>query len=82
MIRATVEDPAAHTGDAAQTVVARLRRSDYPALRRVTCENRGDVLVLKGTVPTYHLKQIAQELAAHTCGVRAVKNEVHVPLRS
>jgi osmotically-inducible protein OsmY len=42
---------------------------------------RDDALVLAGTVPTFHLKQIAQELAAHTRGVAKVENRLQVTNR-
>jgi osmotically-inducible protein OsmY len=69
---ATVED------DPAGLVRARLRRSGYPVLLGIHCEMREGVLVLVGTVPTFHLKQIAQELAAHTRGVWKVENRLLV----
>ncbi len=49
--------------DPASLVAARLRRSGYPYLRGVKCEVREGVAVLSGTVPTFHLKQMAQALA-------------------
>ncbi len=64
--------------DPASLVVARLRRSGYPFLWGVKCEVREGVAVLSGTVPTFHLKQLAQELASHTPGVRQIQNCLHV----
>jgi osmotically-inducible protein OsmY len=64
--------------DACSLVAARLRRSGYPQLRSVQCEVRRGVARLTGTVPTFHLKQVAQELAAHTLGVWQVENRVQV----
>ena len=65
-------------GDLASPVVARLRRSGYPFLRSVKCQDRDGVIVLSGIVPTFHLKQLAQELAAHTQGVGEVQNDLQV----
>jgi hypothetical protein len=65
--------------DPATLVAARLRRSGYPFLRGITCDVREGVACLSGTVPTFHLKQIAQELASHTPGVWQVDNRLHVP---
>jgi hypothetical protein len=42
-----------------------LRSSRYAALRHVSCDYRGGVLVLRGRLPTYYLKQMAQEVVAH-----------------
>ena len=69
---ATAED------DPAGLVRARPRRSGYPVLLGIHCEMRKGALVLVGTVPTSHLKQIAQELAAHTRGVWKVENRLLV----
>lgn len=64
--------------DPAGLVATRLQRSGYPFLRRISCEFNGGLLTLSGIVPTFHLKQLAQELAAHTPGVRQVNNGLHV----
>jgi hypothetical protein len=72
VIVATAED------DPAGLVRARLRRSGYPVLLGIQCEMCEGALVLVGTVPTFHLKQIAQELAAHTRGVWKVENRLLV----
>src|SRR5262245_39017491 len=41
-----------------------LRSSRYSALRHVSCDYQGGVPVLRGCVPTYYLKQMAQEVVA------------------
>ncbi len=64
--------------DPAELVAARLRRSGYPPLWDVSCEFSEGTLTLSGTVPSFHLKQVAQELAAHTLGVRQVENGLYV----
>jgi osmotically-inducible protein OsmY len=64
--------------DPGSLVAARLRRSGYPFLWGVSCEFRDGILTLSGTVPTFHLKQVAQELAAHTLGIRQVENVLRV----
>jgi osmotically-inducible protein OsmY len=56
---------------------ARLRHS-YLALRTITCESRGGTLVLRGCLPTYYLKQIAQEAVNTLEGVDRVVNEIEV----
>ena len=52
-------------GDLASPVVARLRRSGYPFLKSIECQDRDGVLVLSGTVPTFHLKQLCRN-SQHT----------------
>ena len=41
-----------------------LRRSGYSALRDVSCVAAGQALYLRGRLPSYYLKQVAQEVAA------------------
>ena len=65
-------------GDLAKLVAARMRRSGYPFLWSIKCQVCDNVAVLSGDVPTFYLKQMAQELAAHAQGVREVQNDVHV----
>jgi osmotically-inducible protein OsmY len=57
---------------------AALRRSAYFELRAVTCDFRGGVLTLRGRLPSYHLKQIAQTAVAEVPGVVEVDNRVEV----
>ena len=56
----------------------RLRGNAYLALKNVSCECRDGVLVLRGCLPSYYLKQIAQEAVAQVAGVRGVRNEIEV----
>jgi hypothetical protein len=55
-----------------------LRRNPYLALKNVACEWLGGVLVLWGCLPSYYLKQVAQEVVAHRDGVTAVDNQIQV----
>ncbi len=63
---------------AGETVAARLRRSGYPFLWGVTCTCSAGEVVLSGIVPTFYLKQVAQELARRTAGVIRVDNRLQV----
>ena len=79
--RNTVADPKiieAHQDDVAARIEARLRRSGYPHFSRVECSVCQGKAILTGTVPSFHLKQVAQELAAHTPGVFQVENHLNV----
>ncbi|MBX3423771.1 MAG: hypothetical protein KF752_19620 [Pirellulaceae bacterium] len=40
----------------------KLQGSRYYFVRQVTCEVQGQVLILKGQVPSFYMKQIAQTL--------------------
>ncbi len=56
-----------------------LRRSSYSALKYVSCDYREGVLVLRGCLPSYYLKQIAQEVVAQqVTGVGRLDNQIQV----
>ena len=56
-----------------------LRRSRYPALRPVSCDYQDGVLVLRGRLPSYYLKQMAQEVVGHQVqGVSRLDNQIQV----
>jgi hypothetical protein len=62
-----------------------LRSSRYSALKHVSCDYQGGVLVLRGCLPSYYLKQIAQEVVAHQFDqVERLENRIEVvrPLRA
>lgn len=56
----------------------RLRSNPYLALKNVCCEYRDGVLVLQGCVPTYYLKQQAQEAFADLKGIDRIDNQIEV----
>ena len=55
-----------------------LRSSRYSALKHVSCDYQGGVLVLRGCLPSYYLKQIAQEAVAALEGVERIDNQIQV----
>ncbi len=55
-----------------------LRSSPYLALRNITCDSVDGILVLRGYLPTYYLKQMAQAIVFHIEGVTQVINEIEV----
>ncbi len=56
----------------------RFRVSGYLALRDVACIASDGVAYLHGCLPSYYLKQLAQEIAAGVDGVRLVVNKIEV----
>ncbi len=62
----------------AEIARAALRQSAYMELRELSCDFNGGVLTLRGCVPTYYLKQLAQEAVADVPGVIEVDNGVEV----
>ena len=59
-------------------VAARLRQSPYPSLRRISCRLGDSALILRGRVPSYYMKQVAQIVAFSVDGVSVVQNELEV----
>jgi hypothetical protein len=55
-----------------------LRCNPYSALKNVACDCRDGVLVLRGCLPSYYLKQVAQEVVARLEGVEGIENEIQV----
>ena len=57
---------------------ARLQRSLYPELRHVSCEFHEGLLTLRGRVPSYYLKQVAQTAVYRIEGVGELNNRLQV----
>jgi hypothetical protein len=57
---------------------SRLHSTPYRALDNVSCEYLGGVLVLRGCLPSYYLKQVAQEVVAHLEAVDHIDNRIQV----
>lgn len=75
MTRLAASDPAEN----AWTV---LQRSSHPAFRGIICDSTDRGVVLRGQVPTYYLKQMAQTLLMHRFGDQLqVQNELTVSWR-
>jgi hypothetical protein len=55
-----------------------LRSNPYLALKNVSCACLDSVLVLRGRLPTYYLKQRAQEVVAGLAGVERIDNQIQV----
>jgi hypothetical protein len=55
-----------------------LDQSNIPGLRRVIVEETESSVVLTGIVPSYYMKQLAQETIRHLCGQRRLVNRVEV----
>jgi len=55
-----------------------LRRQPRSALANIWCDYQAGVLVLRGHVPSYFLKQLAQETVRRVDGVEHIENEIEV----
>jgi osmotically-inducible protein OsmY len=70
--------PAPLARNVAERAESRLRAHSYLALQNVSCEYREGVLTLRGHLPTYYLKQVAQAAVGQLEGVQRVVNEIEV----
>jgi hypothetical protein len=57
---------------------AELERSPCAALRQASCEYRAGVLTLRGRVPTFYCKQVAQSLLVRSLAGTAIDNQLAV----
>ncbi len=57
---------------------ALLRGNSYLALKNVSCECKEGVLTLRGCLPTYYLKQVAQTTVGGLDGVKRLVNLIEV----
>jgi len=64
--------------DLAEVARGVLHNTPYGALRRISCEYHDGALILRGELPTYFLKQIAQTVVARLPGVAQVHNQIDV----
>jgi hypothetical protein len=55
-----------------------LRSNPYLALKSVSCDYLDGVLFLRGRLPTYYLKQLAQEVVGGLEGVERIDNQIQV----
>jgi len=64
--------------DASLRACRELSLSPYRSLRALTCEVAHGKLVLRGTVTTYYLKQLAQSIALKSSSNLDVSNQISV----
>ena len=62
----------------ADTAKQRLRDSGYHILTSVSCDYREGVLILRGCVPTYYMKQIAQTVVQNIEEISQIDNRLEV----
>ncbi len=55
-----------------------LQKSPYVSIKAVSCEYDGGILFLRGRLPSYYHKQLAQEAVAKLGEVEQVVNEIEV----
>jgi len=62
----------------AQEAKQALRATGYPPFRNVDVRFSDGVATIRGSVPTYYLKQLAQSVLINLECLRAVQNELNV----
>lgn len=62
----------------AEIARGQLRNSPYASLRRLSYDVEESRLVLRGRLPNFHHKQLAQEAVRWLAGVRQIINETEV----
>jgi osmotically-inducible protein OsmY len=83
LVRSTLEQrsvtfPATHAVRIRETAESRLRNSSYCPVRTICCDYHEGVLILRGRVSAYYLKQIAQAAVAEMDGVLEIANRIQV----
>lgn len=73
-------DEASYLSKSSLSTIAlqRLHSSGYALLKLVQCEQKNGVIVIRGTVSSYFLKQIAQEQLRSIQGMTHIVNELEV----
>jgi len=72
------EDARDRSDEVTQAAKTRLQNSAYWAIRTLSCDCRRGILFLRGHLPTFYQKQLAQEAVAKLQGVLQVVNETVV----
>jgi hypothetical protein len=67
-----------NAGDQEDRLVQVLVLSGVPALRLVTVLEQEDMVILSGRLPSYYLKQLAQEALIPHLGQRVLENRITV----
>ena len=62
----------------AERAESQLRRNRHLARKNISCEFDGDVLILRGCLPSYYLKQLAQESVAALSSAKRIVNQIAV----
>ena len=66
------------TNEPADAAKERIRSQPHLAFHRIWCEYAGGRLFLRGQVPSFYYKQLAQEAIAGMAGVDQMVNDIEV----
>ena len=62
-----------------EQMIHALRNSGYPSLHDISVIRREGIVVLRGNVPSYHMKQLAQTVVRKVTETDEIRNELEVP---
>lgn len=68
----------AHGDQIVERAESNLRHNSYLSLKNVRCDYHDGALILRGCLPTYYLKQMAQSVVSRMEGVQRIVNEIEV----
>jgi hypothetical protein len=74
----SADRPTLHYPGIGELAESKLRQSAYLALQYLSCEFDAGVLILRGRLPTYYLKQVALALVFTVQGVQQVDDQMEV----
>jgi osmotically-inducible protein OsmY len=77
-MRATTGGPPMYRPVAEALAQSQLGRRPYRALHQISCEFRAGVLVLRGRLPTYYLKQLASATVLTVDGIEQLDDQIEV----
>lgn len=63
---------------AALALQEQLQSSPYWSVRQLSCHVDQGRIVVRGAVPSYYLKQVAQSVAAKSVGAECVRSDIEV----
>jgi hypothetical protein len=75
---ASADSPQSPSPDLASRIEQALRATGYPPLRNLHVLAAEGIAILRGSVPSYYMKQIAQAAVSGVVGVIDVHNELEV----
>ncbi len=73
-----VENVAASPSPSRMALEQQLRTSPYWAVRQLVCQIDRNRVIIRGTVPSYYLKQVAESLASKAVGLECVASYIDV----
>jgi osmotically-inducible protein OsmY len=76
--QAQAQPSSSNVAEVVERAENQLRRNAYVALKNIGCEYHEGVLTLHGCLPSYYLKQLAQEAVAHVNGIVRIDNQIAV----